>query len=406
MSGFPQPTDPELNEFGEREEDLRQSVTCISPSTKTDFDIKIVVIGDKGVGKTTFISQYYHNLATPPDGMLTVNRKVVDVVNRKQRCTVAVTTYDDTHAERVASPSSSSAHSRAMNAEHCKALFSDAHGVFIMFDVTERQSFVDLQQHLLQMAEWGNDDAMVFFLANRSDVDTAAAAADGAAAAAAGTSTSTSTSEAVPAPAQTSRFGGEVSALSAQQTITRGKSRVVTTDEADAFAETYGGFMLNTSALSGEGVSNAYEAILYAVTTILAAPAPEVSETAGNPSGSGAPAAAGRPRPRALSCKLAKKSKYLQSWNDRFFTLKDGLLYFQRVEGEESARNTLFMDENTRFTKIGDLQIEVLAPIARKDMLLRFASTASRDEWFVALGQHGAYGSQIQQKEKYDNNKC
>jgi len=387
MSAFSQSPqlESELNDIGEIEDDMRQSVTCISSSTKTDFDIKVVIVGDKGVGKTSFISQYYHNMAVPPHGMSTVNRKVVDVVNRKQRCTVAVTTYDDTHVEQTTSPSSSSSHSRAMNTEHCRALYADAHGVFIMFDVTDRQTFTNLQHHLFQMAEWGNDDAMVFFLANHSDIDTA-------------TDTGASVT-ASPGPAPKTRFGGEESTASAGS---RMKRRVVTAGEAEAFAETYGGFMLDTSALSGDGVTTAYEAILYAVTTIISSPEPEVSEstpTVSQKKPSGAEVA----KPKSLHAKLEKKSKYLQSWNERFFHLQDGILYFQRVDGAGNPRNTLFMNKNTKFTKIGDLQIEVVARTARKDMLLRFANTATRDEWSVELEKHGLYGTFIDQAEKYDN---
>jgi hypothetical protein len=283
-----------------------------------------------------------------------------------------------------------------MNAEFCKALYSDAHGVFILFDVTDRQSFVDLQHHLLQMAEWGNDDAMVFFLANHSDVDDSKGDTGG---------------EAAPGPS-VSRFGGEVSstgavvAAAAPVSIAK-KQRVVTIAEAETFAETYGGFMLDTSALTGAGVATAFEAILYAVTTIIAEPEPTEAENILTESSSGKNA---RPsvsselvvRPLALRAKLGKKSKYLQSWNERYFSLQDGILYFQRVEGEGNPRNTLFMDKGTKFKKVGELQLEVVAPKARKDMLLRFPTTGLRDEWMVSLAKHGLYGSSIRQKEKYD----
>jgi GTPase SAR1 family protein len=52
MSEFPASSSDALNDVGESD-DARQSVTCISPSAATDFDIKIVVIGDKGVGKVS-----------------------------------------------------------------------------------------------------------------------------------------------------------------------------------------------------------------------------------------------------------------------------------------------------------------------------------------------------------------
>jgi len=331
--------------------------------------------------------------------MLTVNRKVVDVVNRKQRCTVAVTTFDDTHIEQVVSPSSSTSHSRSMNAEFCKALYSDAHGVFILFDVTDRQSFVDLQHHLLQMAEWGNDDAMVFFLANHSDVD--ASIGDTAGEAASGP--------------RTSRFGGKVSSTDATTAAAASvssakKQRVVTSAEAETFAETYGGFMLEASALTGEGVTTAFEAILYAVTTIIAEPEATEAEDILTESTSGRKELKRIPsvsselvvRPIALRAKLGKKSKYLQSWNERYFSLEDGILYFQRVEGEGNPRNSLFMSKDTKFNKVGELQLEVVAPTARKDMMLKFPTTGLRDEWMVSLLKHGLFGSSIKQKEKYD----
>ena len=42
----------DLNDAGESN-DKRQSVTDSSPSAATDFDVKIVVIGNKGVGKVS-----------------------------------------------------------------------------------------------------------------------------------------------------------------------------------------------------------------------------------------------------------------------------------------------------------------------------------------------------------------
>jgi small GTP-binding protein len=304
-------------------------------------DVNLVVIGDPGTGKSSFISQYYSKSASVEtlSGKGTVSSTTVDVTSDQIHAKLRLNTFD-TQAATVRTP------------EQCKALYSTANGVFILFDVTNRQSFDNMTSHLMQMAEYGNDDTMVFFIANKVD-----------------------------SPRE---------------------NWAVTTQEAETYSETYGGFFHEVSALSGQNLSDAMNAMIIAVSTIVAQSKsdqhqPYASEeedkaaeaAAAATSNSKDSAAEGVPPP-SLYAWIEKKSKYLHFWNRRYFRLVEGLLSFAQSETEEEAIHGLFLNKDLQVVAIGDLQLDVNS--SKKSMSLRFAKVEARDAWKAAILHHAHFG--------------
>jgi GTPase SAR1 family protein len=245
--------------------------------------------------------------------------------------------------------------------EECEALYSDAHGIFLMYDVTERKSYENMEEHLMELADYGSDDTMIFFIANKCDV-----------------------------PAE---------------------QRVVTTEEGDEFRREYGGFIYEVSALTGDKVAVAVEAMIYATVAILSSTEAGTDAVIETPVPSNAPAvepsvtanaqtAAASPIPPKLTAWIDKQSKYLQFWNRRYFSLELGQILFQRTDKTSEHKNGLSLTNNCKLIPMGDFQLEIVSP-AYKDMMLRFSKRLIRDAWQEAIQHHCDWGTSQGQEDSY-----
>jgi len=127
--------------------------------------VKIVLVGDSGVGKTSLMYRYVANEFVAHYGATLgvdfCHRPIV--VNGRQ---VRVQIWDTAGQERYGN-------GMAM----MKHFFRAAHGIVLVYDVNNRSTFVRAQQHWLdRIHDWGNPNAHLMLMANKVDERNAAAA--------------------------------------------------------------------------------------------------------------------------------------------------------------------------------------------------------------------------------------
>jgi len=345
-----------MTEFSMQTEDYsaRESILAATDSRPASDSIKFVVVGDRGVGKSSLISQYFHKTSQLAGSPGDVAKKVVDVKSKHYNGRISLEAVDADCTKKTL--------------EESEALYSDAHGIFLIYDVTNRDSFDNMVEHLMEVADYGTDDTMIFFIANKCDV-----------------------------PAE---------------------ERIVTVKEGNEFKEEYGGFMYEVSALTGDQVTVAFEAMTYAAVAILSSThedededadagavtitevIPPAAPNAAERTSAAVAEAVADTTPPKLTAWIDKRSKYLQFWNNRYFTLVSGQIMFQRTDKLEEHKNGLTLTKNCELLIMGDFQLEILSP-AYKDMMLRFSKRSIRDAWREAIQHHCDWGTMEGHEDYY-----
>ena len=101
-----------------------------SNNLKTFYKLKIILIGDSGVGKTSLLGRYMDE-AFIPNKPCTINADFkIKSIKIDSFTTVEITIWDTCGQERY----------RSMTNQY----FKDAHGIILMFDVCDKRSFTDL----------------------------------------------------------------------------------------------------------------------------------------------------------------------------------------------------------------------------------------------------------------------
>ena len=125
--------------------------------TKEDFKLKVVLLGDSGVGKTNLISRYVTN-KFEEDTKSTIGVeffcKTYKVNNDK---IIKVEIWDTAGQERYKSITS--------------VYYKGAKGAFIVYDITKKDSFKNIDKWIQDLREFGEDDAAILIVGNKSDLE-------------------------------------------------------------------------------------------------------------------------------------------------------------------------------------------------------------------------------------------
>lgn len=121
-----------------------------------DYVFKIVVIGDAGVGKSSFISRFVDN-TFDNNYMSTIGIdfkiKTIELDNK----IIKLLLWDTAGQERFKTITHS--------------YYRGAHGIIIVYSVTSRESFNNINNWLEQINIYANEDVVIALVANKSDLN-------------------------------------------------------------------------------------------------------------------------------------------------------------------------------------------------------------------------------------------
>ncbi len=156
----------------------------------------MILIGDSGVGKSNILSRYINNSfseTTRSTVGVELSAKVEEINNTK----IKIQIWDTAGQERYKSIT--------------KTYYKGAKGALIVYDITNKESFKNVDKWINDLKESGDDDVSILIVGNKCDLEA---------------------------------------------------SREVTTDEVKKKAELYKMAYCETSALKGENIDNAFRTLI------------------------------------------------------------------------------------------------------------------------------------------------
>ena len=120
------------------------------------MNFKMSLIGDSGVGKTNILNRYINNTfseTTKSTVGVELGTKVEEYNNTK----IKVQIWDTAGQERYKSIT--------------KTYYKGAKGAFIVYDITKKDSFKNIDKWIQDLREFGEDDAVILIVGNKCDLE-------------------------------------------------------------------------------------------------------------------------------------------------------------------------------------------------------------------------------------------
>ena len=136
---------------------IEEITSPITENIKEDLKLKLVLLGDSGVGKTNLISRYISNSfdentrATIGVEFFCKNFRI----NKKR--TIKVEIWDTAWQERY----------KAITSVYYKG----AKGAFIVYDITSRKTFENIDKWIGEIKERTTDDVKLIIIGNKTDLN-------------------------------------------------------------------------------------------------------------------------------------------------------------------------------------------------------------------------------------------
>ena len=136
---------------------IEEITSPITENIKEDLKLKLILLGDSGVGKTNLISRYISNSfdentrATIGVEFFCKNFRI----NKKR--TIKVEIWDTAGQERY----------KAITSVYYKG----AKGAFIVYDITSRKTFENIDKWIGEIKERTTDDVKLIIIGNKTDLN-------------------------------------------------------------------------------------------------------------------------------------------------------------------------------------------------------------------------------------------
>ena len=123
-----------------------------------DLIFKLILIGDSGVGKTNILSRYINNefsMATKSTVGVEFGSKII----KQNDKTIKIQIWDTAGQERYKSITT--------------AYYKGAKGAFVVYDITRRETFNNVNKWIGDLKTSGNEDVYILLIGNKSDLENA-----------------------------------------------------------------------------------------------------------------------------------------------------------------------------------------------------------------------------------------
>ncbi|CAH0555967.1 unnamed protein product [Brassicogethes aeneus] len=145
----------ECQEFNEEITDpyilrRKESTDCVY-----DIFVKVMLLGDSGVGKTCILMRFRDGLFLRGNFISTVGVDFRNKVVSVDQTRVKLQIWDTAGQERFRSVT--------------HAYYRDAHALLLLYDVTNKTSFDNIRAWLGEIREYAQDDVVIMLLGNKAD---------------------------------------------------------------------------------------------------------------------------------------------------------------------------------------------------------------------------------------------
>ena len=121
-----------------------------------DILLKLVMIGDSGVGKTNILSRYINNEFSLTS-KATIGVEFCSTIVKKNGKLVKLQIWDTAGQERYKSITS--------------AYYKGAKGAFVVYDITRAKTFKNIDRWILELKANGNEDILIVLIGNKLDLE-------------------------------------------------------------------------------------------------------------------------------------------------------------------------------------------------------------------------------------------
>ncbi len=136
--------------------DNKTNISEINTSTeKEDSSIKIVLVGDTGVGKSNILTRFTHdefNQESKTTLGIELSARTIKVDDK----TIKINIWDTAGQEKFKSITA--------------AYFRGAKGAMIVYDITKRESFNSIGRWYQEVKEFGDKNLAIILIGNKSDL--------------------------------------------------------------------------------------------------------------------------------------------------------------------------------------------------------------------------------------------
>ena len=124
-------------------------------SNNYDLIFKLVLIGDSGVGKTNILSRYISNEFSYSTKS-TVGVEFGSKIIKRDDKLIKIQIWDTAGQERYKSITS--------------AYYKGAKGAFVVYDITRKDTFVNVDKWIGELKTCGNEDVFILLIGNKCDL--------------------------------------------------------------------------------------------------------------------------------------------------------------------------------------------------------------------------------------------
>jgi len=121
-----------------------------------DILLKLVMIGDSGVGKTNILSRYINNEFSLTS-KATIGVEFCSTIVKKNGKLIKLQIWDTAGQERYKSITS--------------AYYKGAKGAFVVYDITRAKTFKNIDRWILELKANGNEDILIVLIGNKLDLE-------------------------------------------------------------------------------------------------------------------------------------------------------------------------------------------------------------------------------------------